>query len=677
MSDAILKRAYATFEIKSVDESNGRRLFTGIASTPSTDLMDDVVVPTGAVYKLPIALLWQHDSDNPVGWVMAARVSAKGIEVDCEVHNETEPGALQDCLNTYWQMLKAKLVRGLSIGFNAIEYARIEGSYGIKYLAWNWLELSCVTIAANQDASITSIKSIDMEHRRAASGAGGRVVRLGQPAAARSATPRPGATGNQPSKGIPVKIAEQIAAFKAKKLVAEQRMDAIMEKSGADGSTLDSAEKTEYDELVAEVKEIDSHVIRLTEHEARMVARAVPVGESGAGTGGQQREVREADGVQIRGGVVSVRRNAEPGIAFARYAIALARAKGNIMHAAEISKQWKDSTPEVPLFIEQIVKHGNIDAVMKAAVAAGTTSDATWAGPLVYAQNMVSEFIEFLRPRTIIGRLPLLRRVPFNIRIPRQTAGTSGTFVGEGLPTPVQKAAFDSLNLTWAKASTIAVLTQELVMMSNPSAEALVRNDLAAGVSAYLDKRFIDPSYAGVANVSPASISNGVASRQASGATLAAIDQDVAYVLGQAANAELGLESAVWLMSPAMAIQLGTIRTQYGDLAFPDIGVTGGTFKGLPVIVSNSVASSGSPGEQQIFLVIQDEVLLADDGQMLLDISTEASVQMNDAPSAGAQSLVSLWQNGMVGLKCDRWINWAKRRVQAVQYIEGAQRWGS
>lgn len=671
-----MKRAYSTFEIKAVSEDGGKRTFTGIASTPSTDLMDDIVVPTGAKFSLPIPLLWQHDSDDPVGWVTAARVTAKGIEVDCEVHDEPTPGALKDCLDTYWQMLKAKLVRGLSIGFNAIEYARIEGSYGIKYLAWNWLELSCVTIAANQDASITSIKSIDKEHRRAASGAGGLVVRLGKAADRQPATPQPGATGNQPSKGNPVNITEQLNAFKAKRLAAEQRMDAIMEKSATEGSTLDNAEKTEYDELAAEIKSIDEHVVRLSNHEARMVARAVPVGGAGSGAGGA-REVQEAEGVQLRSGVVTVHRNLPPGIAFARYAIALARAKGNIMHAAEISKQWKDSTPEVPLFIEQIVKHGNIDAVMKAAVAAGTTSDATWAGPLVYAQNMVSEFIEFLRPKTIIGRLPDLRRVPFNIRIPRQTAGTSGTFVGEGLPTPVQKAAFDSLNLTWAKASTIAVLTQELVMMSNPSAEALVRNDLAAGVSAYLDKRFIDPSYAGVANVSPASISNGVASIQASGATLAAIDKDVAALLQAVASAELDLDSAVWLMSPSLAIQLGTIRTQYGDLAFPDLKVNGGMFKGLPVVTSNSIVSAGSPGEQQLFLVVQNEVLLADDGQMLLDISTEASVQMNDAPSAGAQQLVSLWQNGMVGLKCDRWINWARRRNAAVQYIEQAQRYGS
>jgi len=634
--------------------------------------MDDVVVPTGAKFKLPVPLLWGHDSDDPIGWVTAARVSAKGIEVDCEVHDEPTPGALKDSLDTCWQMLKAKLVRGLSIGFSAIETARIEGSYGLKYLSWNWLELSCVTIPANQEASITAIKAIDQEQRRAASGAA-QVVRLDRPATRATNTP-PGASGiRQFSKGNAMKISEQITAFAAKRVAAEERMDAIMAKSGDEGTSLDEHESEEYDGLAVEIKRIDEHIDRLKTHEARVVARATPVTDRTVGAGGGN----EQGGVELRGGVISVRPNVEKGIAFARYAIALGRAKGNIMHAAEIAKQWNDTTPEVAMFIKQIVQYGSVDALMKTAVAAGTTSDATWAGPLVYAQNMVSEFIEFLRPQTIIGRLPQLRRVPFNIRIPRQTAGTSGTFVGEGLPTPVQKASFDALTLTWAKASTIAVLTQELVTMSNPAADALVRADLAAGIAAYLDKRFIDPSYAGVANVSPASVSNGVVSRQASGATLAALDQDVAYVLQQVAGADVSLSSAIWLMSPSEAIALGAIRTAYGDPAFPNLGVDGGTFKGLPVITSNSVVSSGSPGEQQIFLLVQDQILLADDGQMLLDMSTEASVQMNDAPSAGAQSLVSLWQNSMVGLKCDRWINWAKRRSTAVQFIEGAQRYGS
>ena len=58
----------------------------------------------------------------------------------------------------------------------------------------------------------------------------------------------------------------------------------------------------------------------------------------------------------------------------------------------------------------------------KAAVAVGTTTDATWAGPLVVTQPL-NEFLELLRPRTLLGRIPGLRQVPFNVSVPTQTTG--------------------------------------------------------------------------------------------------------------------------------------------------------------------------------------------------------------------------------------------------------------
>jgi len=156
-----MNRAWSTLTLKAVDDANGKRRFTGIASTISTDRMDDVVLPKGAQYKLPFPLLSQHNSREPIGWVKAVRATDKQIEVDCEVHNETTPGKLKDRLDEMWQMLKAGLVGGLSIGFNPIKSARIEGTYGYEIQTWDWLELSAVTIPANADCSITSIKSID------------------------------------------------------------------------------------------------------------------------------------------------------------------------------------------------------------------------------------------------------------------------------------------------------------------------------------------------------------------------------------------------------------------------------------------------------------------------------------------------------------------------------------
>ncbi len=157
------QRAYSTLEIKAATEDGGKRRFSGIASTPETDRMGDIVEPKGAEFKLPLPLLWQHDSRNPIGWVTKARVTDAGIEIEGEVASMVDDpeSDLGKQLKTYWQYIKSGLVRGLSIGFNAKETARIEGTYGYRIMKWAWLELSAVTIPANEQATILAIKSAD------------------------------------------------------------------------------------------------------------------------------------------------------------------------------------------------------------------------------------------------------------------------------------------------------------------------------------------------------------------------------------------------------------------------------------------------------------------------------------------------------------------------------------
>ncbi len=189
-----MNRAYSTLAVKAIEDTSGKRLFSGIASTPTTDRMGDIVEPKGAQFKLPIPLLWQHDARQPIGWITAAKVTDSGIEVHGEVATIEEEGPLKQRITDAWQMLKAKLVRGLSIGFNSIESARIEGTYGVRFLKWEWLELSAVTIAANQEASITAIKFIDMQQRAALGLLRLPVVRLdGAPIA----PTKPGVTGSE------------------------------------------------------------------------------------------------------------------------------------------------------------------------------------------------------------------------------------------------------------------------------------------------------------------------------------------------------------------------------------------------------------------------------------------------------------------------------------------------
>lgn len=144
--------------VKSVDEE--KRIITGIATTISPDREDDIVEPLGAKFTLPIPFLWQHDHSKPIGEVIAATVTDKGIEVEVQIAQIHEQGRLKERIDEAWQAIKSGLVKGLSIGFRGKEYNYIDGSYGVHFKEWDWYELSAVTIPANMEASITSVKKL-------------------------------------------------------------------------------------------------------------------------------------------------------------------------------------------------------------------------------------------------------------------------------------------------------------------------------------------------------------------------------------------------------------------------------------------------------------------------------------------------------------------------------------
>lgn len=447
-------------------------------------------------------------------------------------------------------------------------------------------------------------------------------------------------------------ITEQIALFEAKRLAAQNVMQGIVEKTTEEGRTRDEHEAEQYAQAEAEVKAVDEHIAMLRKHETLMLTKATAV-TTETGT----------DGVQVGAArQVSVKTNLPPGITFVRMSLALAKAKGNPMIANEIAKEIYRDTPQVANVLKASISMGGtaeLSLQSKTAVTAVLGSDTA----VTQYSDMESEFVALLRPRTIMGRMDKLRRVPFLMRAGRALTGATGAFVGEGAPKPVNKQTFENVSLGYAKAAVIVVLSDEAVRFSNINAEMRAREDMIDGITTYLDKRFMDPAYSGVANVSPASITNAATRVQASGTTLAAIDTDVRSAMAPFSTSDVDPESAVWVMSAATALRLSMKRNTNDESAYPMLSMAGGTWYGLPVIVSSAMVASGSPSENQIALVTQREVFLADDGGISIDMSTEASVQMNDAPSAGAQSLVSLWQNNLVALRAERYINWAPRRA--------------
>lgn len=442
-------------------------------------------------------------------------------------------------------------------------------------------------------------------------------------------------------------LQERLAQLRAQRAAQVTAMEAILGKANDEGRSFDETEQAGFDTAKGQISTIDVQIKNCEDMQTLLVKTATPV----PGTG-----------VDIGAGRVQVVRNLPKGTAFTRYAMALAAGKGNTMMAAEVAKNiWAKDTPEV-------------EQVLRAAVAAGTTTDTNWAAPLAQYTNMASEFIELLQPMTFLGRMSGFRNVPFLTRMPRQTSGSTVGWVGQGAPKAVSKLQFDSVTIPHAKLAGIVAITEELARLSTPSAEATVRQDLLDTVAAFMDVQFVKPTIAAVSDVSPAAITNGATAANQTGATVATITADLNTAMTTMAVANVPFRSRYWLMHPRTENFLRTLRTSQDVFAFRD-EMNGGKLLGIPFLSSSNMPlldqsspASGGSLESYIVLVEASEIFLADDGEVMLDVSREASLQMLDNPSSGAQSLVSLWQNNLVGIRAERYCYW-KRRHDAGVYV--------
>jgi hypothetical protein len=236
--------------------------------------------------------------------------------------------------------------------------------------------------------------------------------------------------------------------------------------------------------------------------------------------------------------------------------------------------------------------------------------------------------------------------------------------VGEAKPKPVTKLAFSSVALTWSKVAGIIVLTEELVRLSSPSAEALCRADMVAGIAQFLDAPFIDPAVAAVAGTNPASITNGAPTSAASGAPLA----DIMGLINFFATNNISVNGLAIILSPANAMALAFRSNSDGSPQFPGMTVNGGSYRGINFIASTAAGTNVIAVQPQL-------VLLADEGGVSIDASREASLQMDSAPASPADATtvyVSLWQTNTVGLRAERFINWLRANANAVKYLTAA-----
>lgn len=104
-----------------------------------------------------VAMLWQHDPDEPIGVWTELREDKRGLVVKGQLALGTQRG------REAFELIKMGALTGLSIGYSTTKSSFDEQSGLRSLIELDLWEVSPVTFPANESARVTSAKSADIK----------------------------------------------------------------------------------------------------------------------------------------------------------------------------------------------------------------------------------------------------------------------------------------------------------------------------------------------------------------------------------------------------------------------------------------------------------------------------------------------------------------------------------
>lgn len=153
------KRSF-NLEIKAVEEDG---FFSGYAAVfGNLDWYNDIILP--GAFKQTLAdwankgklppVLWNHNVDEPIGAYTKMVEDEKGLYVEGKLLINDVPRA-----KSTHALLKAKAIDGMSIGYRTIKSSYNQDTDVRELIELKLGEASIVTMAANEQSLVTSVKS--------------------------------------------------------------------------------------------------------------------------------------------------------------------------------------------------------------------------------------------------------------------------------------------------------------------------------------------------------------------------------------------------------------------------------------------------------------------------------------------------------------------------------------
>lgn len=146
--------------IKSIEEGDSELRISGYASTDSLDRASDRILPTawknGGLrnYEVNPILLFNHDYNRPIGKVVEMTTDNKGLKIT---------GVISKSAGDVYNLVKEGVLSTFSVGFLVKDADYDKSVDGLIVKDAELLEVSVVSVPANQDATFSLAKSFESQ----------------------------------------------------------------------------------------------------------------------------------------------------------------------------------------------------------------------------------------------------------------------------------------------------------------------------------------------------------------------------------------------------------------------------------------------------------------------------------------------------------------------------------
>lgn len=373
---------------------------------------------------------------------------------------------------------------------------------------------------------------------------------------------------------------------------------------------LTAEQLTQFDNLTTELKDYEARLNRARAAEALAIEQAEPIVSA------------SAPSVHVKSAPADY-----PGAKIARFGMAIAAGKGNLDDAEKFAK----------------VELRDNDVAMAVSTAAGS-------GGALIPENLSSDFIELLRPKSIVRNLGA-RTIPLvngSVTIPRHTGGAISGYKAENEPRNAENQTLDDVKLSAKTQMTIVPISNELIGRAGRNVESIFLNDMLAATATRQDKAFIrdDGTNNTPKGMRPTAVDGGrIKAFTGDKADIQVIDMYLDSLVLTLEESDSAMVTPGWGLSPRTAMYLYGLRDGNGNKVYPEMAQ--GMLKGYPFGKTTNIPVNLGVGLafSEIYFADFNDVLIGESDTMTIDFSREATY--NDASG----NLVSAYSNNQSVLR--------------------------